>query len=100
MEIFKQQNGQELLLTLKGELNTTTSSQLEAVIKNDLKNISTLIIDMVELTYLTSAGLRVLLVAQKILNDKKGQMIIRHVNDSIMDVFVITGFDNILTIER
>ena len=100
MEIFKQQNGQELLLTLKGELNTTTSSQLEAVIKNDLKGIDTLVIDMADLTYLTSAGLRVLLVAQKILNDKKGQMIIRHVNDSIMDVFAITGFDNILTIER
>ena len=100
MEILKQLNKQELSITLKGELNTSTSPELEEVIKNELSHATSVIIDMKDLSYLTSAGLRVLLVAQKIMNDKKGQMIIRHVNDSIMDVFNITGFNNILTIEN
>ena len=100
MEILKQLNKQELTITLKGELNTSTSPELEEVIKNELSHVTSVIIDMKDLSYLTSAGLRVLLVAQKIMNDKKGQMIIRHVNDSIMDVFNITGFNNILTIEN
>lgn len=100
MEILKQLNGKELLIALQGEINTVTAPQFEEVIKNDLDPVSVLIIDMKDLSYLTSAGLRVLLVAQKLMNNKNGQMIIRHVNDSIMDVFTITGFVNILTIEN
>ena len=99
MEILKQLNGNELVLVLKGELNTSTAPELDTVISKELKNIDKLIIDMADLSYLTSAGLRVLLVAQKVMNERKGQLIIRHVNDAIKEVFNITGFDNVLTIE-
>ena len=99
MEIIKQLNGKELIIFLKGELNTTTSQDLDVIIQKDLRNIDKLIIDMLDLVYLTSAGLRVLLIAQKIMNDRKGQLIIRHVNNEITEVFSITGFNNVLTIE-
>ena len=100
MEIIKKLNGKELTLTLKGELNTYTANDLDAVIQKDLKNVDSLIIDMNDLTYLTSAGLRVLLVAQKIMNDKKGSVVVRKVNASIMEIFEITGFVNVLNIEN
>ena len=99
MEIIKQLNGKELIIFLKGELKTTTSQDLDVIIQKDLRNIDKLIIDMLDLVYLTSAGLRVLLIAQKIMNDRKGQLIIRHVNNEITEVFSITGFNNVLTIE-
>ena len=99
MEIIKQLNGNELVIFLKGELNTTTSPELDTIIQKDLRNIDKLIIDMLDLVYLTSAGLRVLLVAQKIMSERKGQLIIRHVNKEIAEVFNITGFNNVLTIE-
>lgn len=99
MEILKKVNDRELVLFLKGELNTSTAPDLDAVVAKELRNIDNLIIDMTDLVYLTSAGLRVLLVAQKIMTDKKGQLIIRHVNNAIMEVFDITGFKNVLTIE-
>lgn len=100
MEIIKKLNGKELTLVLKGELNTYTANDLDAVIQKDLRNVDALIIDMKELTYLTSAGLRVLLVAQRIMNDKKGSLIVRNANGSIMEVFEITGFVNVLNIEN
>lgn len=99
MEIIKQLNGNELTIFLKGELNTATAPQLDDEISTSLKNVKKLIIDMADLSYLSSAGLRVLLVALKIMQ-KQGEMIVRHVNNSIMDIFAITGFDNVLTIEN
>ena len=100
MEILKQRNNKELTIILKGELNTVTSFDLDKVVDgDDLKNVQTLIFDMAELSYLTSAGLRVLLVAQRLMNDRKGKLIVRHVNEAIMEVFTITGFNNVLTIE-
>lgn len=100
MEILKQLNNKELTLVLKGELNTYTAPELDGVISTDLRNVNALIIDMTDLTYLTSAGLRTLLVAQKVMNEKKGELTIRHANSAIMEVFEITGFSNILTIEN
>lgn len=100
MEILKQKNGNELVLFLKGELNTSTAPELDSVIGKELRNIDKLVIDMTDLVYLTSAGLRVLLVAQKVMSERKGELIIRHVNDPIMEVFDITGFNNVLNIER
>lgn len=100
MEILKQRNNKELTIILKGELNTVTAFDLDKVVAgDDLKNVQTLIFDMAELSYLTSAGLRVLLVAQRLMNDRKGKLIVRHVNEAIMEVFTITGFNNVLTIE-
>ena len=75
-----------------------TAPELEEVIKNDLNNVNTLIFDFSEVDYLSSAGLRVLLVAQKVMQ-KKGQMIVRHVNNSVKEIFEITGFNNVLNIE-
>ena len=98
MEIIKTLNDKELTIALKGNLDSTTSIQLEKEIETSLKDVEILIFDFVDLNYLSSAGLRILLVAQKVM-DKQGKMIIRHVNEDIMNIFSITGFDNVLTIE-
>ena len=98
MEILKTLNNSELTLKLVGELNSFTSPELEQVIKNDLNGVQTLVFDFEKLEYLSSAGLRVLLVAQKIMN-KQGQMTIRHANKAIKEIFDITGFASILNIE-
>ena len=76
-----------------------TAPQLEAEIKSNLGGVTELIIDLAELTYISSAGLRVLLSAQKVMN-KQGNMIIRNVNQDIMDIFEVTGFVDILNIEE
>ena len=91
-------NNSELTITLAGELNTVTAPELEKVVTDNIKGVTLLIFDFTELTYLSSAGLRILLAAQKAMA-KQGKMIIRHPNSDIMDVFEITGFNNILEIE-
>ena len=99
MKIIQELNQQELTLKLVGELNTVTAPDLERVIKNDLGGINSLIFDFAELEYLSSAGLRILLVAQKIMA-KQGKMTLRHVSNDVMEVLDITGFVNILDIEK
>ena len=99
MEILKELNGDQLLIKVVGELNSFTAAELEKVIKDYLDDIKNLDFDFKELDYLSSAGLRVLLVAQKIMS-KQGKMTLHNVNDSVMDIFEITGFINILDIER
>lgn len=98
MTIDKQLNGSELTLALNGRLDTTTAPELEAVIKENLAGVTNLVMDFAELEYLSSAGLRVILSAQKTMN-KQGEMVIRNVNETINEVFEITGFIDILTIE-
>ena len=98
MEIIKDLNNNELTLTLKGELNSFTAPELEDVIKKNLTGIKSLIFDFKDLEYLSSAGLRVLLVAQKVMN-KQGKMSLRNVNSSVREIFDITGFSGILEIE-
>ena len=97
MEIKKNLEGSTLTLELSGRLDTTTSPALEAEISN-LADISKLILDFAGLEYISSAGLRVLLTAQKSIHSH-GEMIIRNVCESIAEVFEITGFSSILTIE-
>ena len=99
MKITKQLNNKELTLYLEGELNSSTAPEFEAVIKSDLNNVESLIIDLAKLSYLSSAGLRVLLVAQKIMN-KNGKMVIRHVDEDVMEIFSLTGFSAVLDIEN
>ena len=99
MEIKKLQNDKELIISLEGELNTVTAPQLEEVISSSLKGITSLIFDFKGLNYLSSAGLRVLLVASKIMN-KQGKMVIRNVNEQIIEIFEMTGFINILDVEN
>ena len=98
MEIKKVKNGAELNLAVEGRLDTTTAPQLEAELKQNISGVETLVLDFTNLEYLSSAGLRVLLAAQKVMN-KQGEMIIRNVNETIAEIFEITGFSDILTIE-
>ena len=98
MNINKTVNGITLQISLQGRLDTTTAPQLEAELKRSMDGITLLELDFGELEYLSSAGLRVILAAQKTMN-KQGKMIIRHVNETIMEVFEVTGFIDILTIE-
>ena len=98
MTITSTKNDSTLLLELEGRLDTTTSPQLEAEIKDSLDGITELILDFAKLEYISSAGLRVLLAAQKKMY-KQGDMMIRNVCDDILEVFEITGFCDILTIE-
>ena len=98
MNIIKTREGTCLTLALEGRLDTTTAPQLEAEVRETLTGVTKLVLDFSRLEYLSSAGLRVLLAAQKIMN-KQGNMVIRHVNETIMEVFEVTGFSDILTIE-
>ena len=98
MTIEKNLNGTELTVTITGRLDTTTAPQLEAELKQSTTGIEKLILDFTALEYLSSAGLRVLLGVQKVMN-KQGEMIIKNVNDTINEIFEVTGFIDILTIE-
>ena len=98
MNIMKTNEGTKLTLALEGRLDTTTAPQLEAEVKGSLTGVTELVLDFSQLEYLSSAGLRVILAAQKIMN-KQGKMVIRHVNETIQEVFEVTGFSDILTIE-
>lgn len=98
MEIIKNTNGNSLNIELIGRLDTTTAPQLEAELKTALNGATELVFDLAKLEYISSAGLRVLLSAQKVMN-KQGSMIIRNANEEIKGVFEITGFCDILTIE-
>ena len=99
MKIIKDLKDGNLIIALAGELNSYTAPELEEVIKNDLNGVKSLVFDFKELDYLSSAGLRILLVAQKVMN-KQGTLLSRNVNKSVMEVFEITGFNNILDIEN
>lgn len=98
MTIDKKKQGTELEIALSGRLDSVTAPQLEAELENGLQGVTALTLDFAGLEYLSSAGLRVLLAAQKTMNKRDG-MVIRHVNETIMEVFEITGFSDILTIE-
>ncbi len=98
MTIEKIMEDKQLTLTLTGRLDTTTAPQLEAELKRSIGGVESLVLNFADLEYLSSAGLRVLLAAQKVMN-KQGKMVIRNVNETISEVFEITGFSDILTIE-
>ncbi len=98
MNIIKTLDGTTLNVALEGRLDTTTAPQLEAELKQSIADNTELILDFAKLQYISSAGLRVLLAAQKVMS-KQGKMVIRNVNDVIMEVFEVTGFVDILTVE-
>lgn len=98
MTIEKTLNGKELTVNLIGRLDTTTAPQLDSELKQNISGVEKLVLDFAALEYLSSAGLRVLLATQKVMN-KQGEMLIRNVNDTIQDIFEVTGFSEILTIE-
>ncbi|MDO4219490.1 MAG: STAS domain-containing protein [Synergistaceae bacterium] len=98
MKIYSENKGSTLCLTLSGRLDTSTAPQLETEIKNSLDGIEKLELDFAGVDYVSSAGLRVLLSAQKTMQ-KQGELVLRNVPDVVMEVLEITGFVDILTIE-
>ena len=98
MTIEKNLNGTELTVAVVGRLDTGTAPDLEEVLKESFEGITKLILDFEGLEYLSSAGLRVILQAQKTMN-KQGEMVVRNVNETITEIFEVTGFYDILNIE-
>ena len=98
LNIEKKLDGKTLTVALEGRLDTTTAPQLEAELKAAMDGADSLILDFEKLEYISSAGLRVLLSAQKVMA-RQGEMKIVHVNETILEIFEVTGFSEILTIE-
>ena len=98
MTIEKKLEGSTLTLALEGRLDTTTSPDLEEALAASLDGVTALVFDFARLDYLSSAGLRVLLSAQKRMN-RQGSMKLVRVNDAVKEVFEITGFSDFLTVE-
>lgn len=98
MTINKTRNGNALTITLEGRLDTVTAPELEQDLKQSLKGIENLTFDFSKVEYISSAGLRVLLFAQKVMHGQ-GRMKITHANEIVMEVFEVTGFADVLTIE-
>ena len=98
MNIVKNTNGTALTLAIEGRLDTTTAPELETVVKNELGDVKALTFDLGKLEYISSAGLRVLLSAQKIMN-KQGEMTVSGCSEEIMEIFEVTGFSDILNIQ-
>ena len=98
MTIEKIVNKNELTLAVAGRLDTMTAPELEKEVKENVEGVETLVLDLAALDYISSAGLRVILASQKIMN-KQGKMIVRNVNETVSEIFEITGFCDVLTIE-
>ena len=98
MNIVKTQEGNKLTIALEGRLDTMTAPELDQELKGSLEGIQELVVDMARLEYVSSAGLRVLLSAQKVMN-KQGEMVVKNVSEQIMEVFEVTGFTDILNIQ-
>ena len=99
MEIKKQADGANLTVSLSGRLDTTTAPVFEKELKESLNGVSDLTLDFSGLEYISSAGLRVLLSAQKLLNAANGKMKITGANEIVKEISDVTGFSDILTIE-
>ena len=97
MTIKKELNGKDLTVAIEGRLDTITAPELETELKASLDGVSKLTLDFSKLEYISSAGLRVLLSTQKRMNTQ-GSMALKNVNDTIMEIFEVTGFNDILTI--
>ena len=91
-------DGETLCVALEGRLDTVSSPELEECLREDLPGMTLLVLDFEKLDYISSAGLRVLLQAHKRMNGQ-GRMVLRNVGESILEIFEVTGFTDILTIE-
>ncbi len=98
MDINKRTENGALIYALKGKLDTTSAPALEKELETDLSDAKELVFDLEDLEYISSAGLRILLSAKKQMG-ADGRMVVRHVQELVMEVFEITGFADILTIE-
>lgn len=98
MNLIKESNGSALTIKVEGRLDTITAPKLEAELKSSISGVTKLTFDFSNLEYISSAGLRVLLSAQKVMK-KQGSMVVRNVNSTVMEIFEVTGFSDFLTIE-
>lgn len=98
MNIQKALSGAALTVALEGRLDTTTAPKLEEKLRGSVDGVSRLVFDLAKLEYISSAGLRVLLAMQKLMN-QQGEMVLQNVNEAVMEVFEVTGFSEILRIE-
>ena len=98
MQININKANNEATISIIGRLDTTSAPELEKVVTENLTGVTSLIFDLGQLEYTSSAGLRVFLKAQKLMN-RQGEMKVVCVNDTIMEIFEVTGFSDILTIE-
>ena len=99
MNISKNYNKNELTITVEGRIDTITSQDLEKEINSEIDNFNSLIMDFTDLEYISSAGLRVLISTQKKLKANNTSFIIKNINDTIREIFRMSGFDKILTIK-
>lgn len=99
MDIKKNVGNEQLELVLSGRLDTNTAVELEQEIKS-IEGIKSLVLNLKDLEYISSAGLRVILMAHKKMRASSGTMLIKHPNDVVMEVFDMTGFNDILKIEK
>jgi anti-sigma B factor antagonist len=98
MQITKTNDNDSLTIALKGRLDTLTAPQLDAEIQGKLDGVKSLVFDFKSPDYISSAGLRILLMAQKVMN-KQGSMVVKNASSEIKEIFEVTGFCDILTIE-
>ena len=98
MKIDRKQNGGDLVIALEGRLDTITAPELEKELKTGLDGITALTLDFADLDYISSAGLRVLLSTNKVMMSQ-GEMKVINCSEMVREVFDVTGFSDILTIE-
>jgi anti-anti-sigma factor len=99
MTINKELEGDSLIISIEGRIDATSAPELDAVLKTALDNVLSLTFDLSKLDYTSSAGLRSFLKAQKMMDARQGSMVIRGVNELVMEIFEDTGFDNIFSFE-
>ena len=100
MTIDKKLEGDKLTIRLEGDLNTLSAPELESAVRAHLQDVNHIVIDMTALNYISSAGLRVLLVAYTDLNARGGTLLIQNPNEEIREIFDVTSFSSFLTIEE
>lgn len=99
MKVSKNYNNKELTMTVEGRVDTITSKDLDKEINAELGNFDSLIMDFTDLEYISSAGLRVLITTQKKLKAENVPLVIKNVNDTVNEIFRMSGFNKILKIE-
>lgn len=98
MEIHKEKKDQQLLVSICGRLDTISAPALENELRTSISGVNYLELDLEQVEYISSAGLRVLLMAQKVMN-KQGRMVVKHPSPMVMEVFEVTGFADVLDIQ-
>jgi len=100
MKITKKITDAEAIIAVEGRLDTSTAPELETVLSSIAPTAKKLVLDFEKVEYVSSAGLRVLLTAQKTMNAHNGKMSVRNANDVVTDVFDVTGFSSFITLEK